>query len=173
MSIDKELSEYPMLWEAEDRDMDFFAIELNLFVDTILGMVYRLGGKRSITFSSFSPDICIALFTKQQDYPVLFINKAGSVQTGDLRASNLQQAIHFAKTWRLAGIVMLSDVFVLCPELLRYAKSAGLVCGSYGNMNDDPIYAKVRFKLAQYDISSEARNELTQRPRYKLKRALM
>lgn len=132
-----------MLWEAEDRDMDFFAMELNLFVDTILKMVYRLGGKRSITFSSFSPEICIMLSLKQQDYPILFINKAGSVPTGDVRASNLQQAIQFAKTWRLAGIVMLSDVFVLCPQLLRYAKSSGLVCGSYGNLNDDPVCAKV------------------------------
>ncbi|KAL8720367.1 MAG: hypothetical protein Q9225_002755 [Loekoesia sp. 1 TL-2023] len=134
---------YPMLWEAEDRDMDFFAMELNLFVDTILKMVYRLGGRRSITFSSFSPETCIMLSLKQQDYPVLFINKAGSVPTGDIRASNLQQAIQFAKAWQLAGIVMLSDVFVSCPQLLRYAKSSGLVCGSYGNLNDDPVCAKV------------------------------
>ncbi|KAL8757211.1 MAG: hypothetical protein Q9184_004271 [Pyrenodesmia sp. 2 TL-2023] len=119
-------------------------MELNLFVDTILQMVQRLGGKRSITFSSFSPDVCIMLSIKQQEYPVLFINKAGSVPIGDLRASNLQQAIHFAKTWGLAGIVMLSDVFVLCPLLLRYAKSVGLVCGSYGNLNDDPACAKVQ-----------------------------
>ncbi|KAL8958301.1 MAG: hypothetical protein Q9193_004615, partial [Seirophora villosa] len=133
---------YPMLWEAEDRSMDFFAVELNLFVDTILGMIYRLGGKRSITFSSFCPEICILLTIKQQDYPVLFISKAGSVPTGDVRAGNLQQAIHFAKRWRLAGIVMLSDVFVPCPRLLRYATSAGLVCGSYGNLNDDPACAK-------------------------------
>ncbi|KAL9010794.1 MAG: hypothetical protein Q9173_004300 [Seirophora scorigena] len=135
---------YPMLWEAEDRSMDFFAVELNLFVDTILGMIYRLGGKRSITFSSFSPEICILLSIKQQDYPVLFISKAGSVPTGDVRAGSLQQAIHFAKRWRLAGIVMLSDVFVPCPRLLRYAKSAGLVCGSYGNLNDDPACAKIQ-----------------------------
>ncbi|KAL8834482.1 MAG: hypothetical protein Q9170_003717 [Blastenia crenularia] len=134
---------YPMLWEAEDRDMAFFAPELNLFIDTILETVYRLAGKRSITFSSFSPDICIMLSIKQQDYPILFINKAGSVPTGDLRASNLQQAIQFAKIWRLAGIVMLSDVFVACPPLLQYAKSSGLVCASYGDLNDNPALAKV------------------------------
>ncbi|KAL8697428.1 MAG: hypothetical protein Q9224_002322, partial [Gallowayella concinna] len=117
---------YPMLWEAEDRNMDFFAIELNLFVDTILKMIYRLGRKRSITFSSFSPEICILLSMKQQDYPILFISKAGSVPTGDVRAGSLQQAIGFAKVWGLAGIVMLSDVFVHCPRLLRYTKSLGL-----------------------------------------------
>ncbi|KAL8730165.1 MAG: hypothetical protein Q9166_004248 [cf. Caloplaca sp. 2 TL-2023] len=135
---------YPMLWEAEDRSMDFFAMELNLFVDTILKLIYRLGGKRSITFSSFSPEVCILLSIKQQDYPILFISKAGSVPTGDVRAGSLQQAIHFAKAWDLAGIVMLSEVFVLCPRLLRYAKSKGLVCGSYGDLNDDPDCAKIQ-----------------------------
>lgn len=134
-----------MLWEAEDRSMEFFAVEINLFVDTILDMVDRLGGKRSITFSSFSPEICILLSIKQPKYPVLFISKAGSVPTGDIRAGSLQQAMHFVKRWRLAGIVMLSDVFVPCPRLLRYAKREGLVCGSYGNLNDDPACAKVSF----------------------------
>ncbi|KAL8774251.1 MAG: hypothetical protein Q9209_001002 [Squamulea sp. 1 TL-2023] len=124
--------------------MDFFATELNLFVDTILTMVYRLGGQRSITFSSFSPEICVFLAIKQQHYPILFISKGGSVPTGDVRASSLQQAIHFAKAWNLAGIVMLSDVFVHCPRLLRYAKSKGLVCGSYGDLNDDPECAKIQ-----------------------------
>ena len=132
-----------MLWEAEDRKMDLFAFELNLFVDTILEMIFRLGRKRSITFSSFSPEICIMLAIKQQDYPILFINKAGSVPTGDLRAANLQEAIRFAKIWGLAGIVMLSDPFVMCPRLLGYAKCSGLVCGSYGNLNDEPAYAEV------------------------------
>ncbi|KAL8788540.1 MAG: hypothetical protein Q9213_001613 [Squamulea squamosa] len=119
-------------------------MKLNLFVDTILKMVWRLAGQRSITFSSFSPEICVFLAIKQQQYPILFISKGGSVPTGDARASSLQQAVHFAKAWDLAGIVMLSDVFVHCPRLLRYAKSKGLVCGSYGDLNDDPECAKIQ-----------------------------
>lgn len=43
--------EYPMLWKGKDRDIEFFAIELSLFVGTILQMVYHLGAERSITFS--------------------------------------------------------------------------------------------------------------------------
>ena len=134
---------YPMLWEAEDRGMDFFAIELNFFVDTILNMIFRLCGNRNITLSSFSPEVCIALALKQQHFPILFINKAGSVPAGDNRAASLQGAIEFAKAWNLAGIVMLSDTFVLCPRLLRYAKDSGLVVGSYGDLNDDPQCAVV------------------------------
>ncbi|KAG7004715.1 glycerophosphocholine phosphodiesterase GDE1 [Physcia stellaris] len=135
---------YPMLWEAEDRSMELSAPEINIFVDIILSTVYQYGGNRSITFSSFSPDICILLAIKQQQYPILFINKAGSVPTGDIRAANLQQAIRFAKKWKLFGIVMLSKPFVLCPRLVSYAKSAGLMVGTYGDLNDHPRCAMIQ-----------------------------
>ncbi len=134
---------HPMLWEAEDRGMELYAIELNFFVDTILTTIFRLCSHRNITLSSFSPEICILLACKQQTFPILFINKAGSVPAGDVRASSLQGAIEFAKAWNLAGIVMLSDPFVMCPRLLTYAKDSGLVVGSYGNLNDEPECALV------------------------------
>ncbi len=88
---------YPMLWEAEDRGIELCAIELNFFVDTILTTIFQLCGYRNITLSSFSPEICILLACKQQTFPILFINKAGSVPAGDVRASSLQGAIEFAK----------------------------------------------------------------------------
>ena len=134
---------YPMLWEAEDRGMEFNAMELNFFVDTILTMIFRLYDDRNITLSSFSPEICILLACKQRTFPILFINKAGSVPAGDVRAGSLQGATEFAKAWDLAGIVILSDPFVMCPRLSTYAKDQGLVVGSYGNMNDEPDCALV------------------------------
>lgn len=135
--------EYPMLWEAEDRNMDTYAPEINTYVDLVLDQIYSLGGNRSITFSSFSPEVCILLSLKQQEYPVLFLSKSGSIPVGDVRCSGLQQSIHFAKRWNLAGIVMLSDPLVMCPELVQYAKSSGIVCNSYGPLNNDPECAKV------------------------------
>ena len=132
-----------MLWEAEDRNMETWSFELNFFIDTILSTIFRYSKNRNITLSSFSPEICILLSIKQQEYPILFINKAGSVPTGDVRAGSLQEAIQFAKSWHLAGIVMLSDPFVMCPRLIAYAKGSGLVCGSYGNLNDEPECAMV------------------------------
>ena len=134
---------YPMLWEAEDREMELYAMEINFYVNTILDTIYNYCGKRNITLSSFSPEICILLACKQSSFPILFINKAGSVPAGDIRAGSLKGAIEFAKAWSLAGIVMLSDPFVMCPRLLTYAKDCGLVVGSYGNLNDDPEFAKV------------------------------
>ncbi|KAL8911754.1 MAG: hypothetical protein Q9171_003146 [Xanthocarpia ochracea] len=135
---------YPMLWEAEDRNMDYFAPEINTYVDIVLSTIDRLAGKRSITFSSFSPEICILLTLKQRDYPVLFLSKAGSIPVGDVRCSGLQQSIRFAKTWNLAGIVILSDPLVMCPRLIEYAKSTGLRVCSYGPLNNDPDCAKIQ-----------------------------
>ena len=134
---------YPMLWEAEDRGIEPCAIELNVFVDTILSMIFRLCENRNITFSSFSPEVCILLACKQETFPILFISKAGTVPTSDIRAGSLKGAIDFARAWNLAGIVMLSDPFVMCPRLLTYAKDSGLVVGSYGNLNDEPECAVV------------------------------
>lgn len=134
---------YPMLWEAEDRNMDHFALEINAYVNIVLSVINRLAGKRSITFSSFSPEVSILLSLKQRDYPVLFLSKAGSIPVGDVRCSGLQQSIRFAKSWNLAGIVILSDPLVMCPRLIGHTKSSGLKVCSYGPLNNDPECAKV------------------------------
>ncbi len=159
---------YPMLWEAEDRGMEPYAMELNFYVDTILSMIFRLCGNRNITLSSFSPEICILLACKQGTFPILFINKAGSVPAGDIRAGSLKGAIEFAQAWNLAGIVMLSDPFVMCPRLLTYAKDSGLVVGTYGNLNDEPECALVSLLRGFHQ-----KNLSLTLNRYKLKQVLM
>lgn len=138
------LAEYPMLWEAQDQDWEPYAIEANVFVDMVLDLVYKYGGRRNITFSSFSPEISIALKAKQRDYPILFISKSGFVPTGDLRASNVEQAVVFAKRWDLTGVVLVANTLVKDPSLIPYIKSAGLICASYGDVNDDPENARIQ-----------------------------
>ena len=137
--------EYPMLWEAEDQMFEPWAMEANFFVDTVLSMVYALAGERNITFSSFSPEVCILLSLKQQDYPVLFITKAGKVSTGDIRTSSLEQAVDFATAWGLAGIVSLVKPLELCPRLISHVKQHELVLATYGTSVDDPDTVKVCF----------------------------
>ncbi|KAI4867950.1 Glycerophosphoryl diester phosphodiesterase family-domain-containing protein [Hypoxylon rubiginosum] len=77
---------YPMLFEARDFNMDTLTMELNLYLDTILAVVYKYGGSRPIFFSSFSPELCILLATKQRIYPVLFLTESGYIPTRDIRA---------------------------------------------------------------------------------------
>ncbi|KAJ5312428.1 hypothetical protein PENANT_c027G00120 [Penicillium antarcticum] len=128
---------YPMLHESEEEEMDTYAVELNSFVDTILTKVYDLGGGRDMLFSSFNPDICLLLSFKQPSIPVLFLTDAGASPVGDIRASSLQEAVRFASRWNLLGIVSQAQPLVLCPRLVRIVKESGLVCVSYGALNND------------------------------------
>jgi hypothetical protein len=126
-----------MLHESEEEEMDTYAIELNSFVDTILAKVYDMGGGRDMLFSSFNPDICLLLSFKQPSIPVLFLTDAGASPVGDIRASSLQEAVRFASRWNLLGIVSQAEPLVLCPRLVRIVKESGLVCVSYGTLNND------------------------------------
>ena len=122
--------------------MDLYGVELNKFVDATLDKVYTLGGRRNIIFTSFSPELCILLAHKQNQYPVLFLKESNLFPTGDVRASNLQEAVYFARRWNLTGVVMSSEPFIMSPKLMAYVKDAGLVCVSFGFLNNDAENAK-------------------------------
>ncbi|KAG8528433.1 uncharacterized protein KY384_007351 [Bacidia gigantensis] len=141
VSFDIEIK-YPMLFEAHDWGMNTYALEVNHVVDTILSVVDRLAGNRTIFFSSFSPEICILLSRKQDVYPVFFLTEAGHIPSSDARADSLQAAIHFARAWNLPGIIARSQPFVMSPGLVKYVKDSGLQCISWGELNDEPEHAK-------------------------------
>lgn len=134
---------YPMLHESEEQEMDAYAVELNSFVDEVLTKVYDLGKKRNVIFSSFNPDICLLLSFKQPSIPILFLTDAGTSHVGDIRASSLQEAIRFASRWNLLGVVSAAEPLVIAPRLVKVVKESGLVCVSYGTLNNDPQNVKV------------------------------
>ncbi len=136
---------YPMLHESEEHEMDTYAVELNSFVDTVLTKVYDLGRQRKIIFSSFNPDICLLLSFKQPSIPILFLTDAGICSVGDIRASSLQEAIRFASRWNLLGIVSAAEPFCNSPRLVKVVKDSGLVCVSYGQLNNDPEKVQVSY----------------------------
>ena len=80
---------------------------------------------------------------KQPSIPVLFLTDAGASPAGDIRAQTLQQAIRFASRWDLLGIVSAAEPLVMCPRLVRVVKESGLVCVSYGVLNNEPENVKV------------------------------
>lgn len=134
---------YPMLHESEEHEMDTYAVELNSFCDTVLSKVYDLAGERHIIFSSFNPDICLCLSYKQPSIPILFLTDAGCCEVCDIRASSLQEAIRFARRWNLLGIVAAAEPFVNSPRLIKIVKENGIVCFSYGTLNNDPEMVRV------------------------------
>lgn len=140
---------YPMLHESEEEEMDTYAVELNNFVDAVLKMVYDFGTTptytRNIMFSSFNPDICLLLSFKQPNIPVLFLTDSGVCPVGDVRASSLQEAIRFASRWNLLGVVSAAEPLVISPRLVKVVKESGLVCVTYGAINNDPSVVQVSF----------------------------
>lgn len=135
--------EYPMLFEARDFDMDTHAMELNLFLDAMLEVTYKHAGRRPLWFSSFSPELCILLSTKQRLYPVLFLTESGNIPTRDIRAISYQEAIRFAKKWNLEGVVPAAEPLVASPMLVDQARDSGLICATWGSLNDDADCVKV------------------------------
>ncbi|CAG8114749.1 unnamed protein product [Penicillium olsonii] len=140
---------YPRLHEAVEAGVAPVALEINTFIDQILDRVFRAKSDRKIILSSFSPEVCMLLTTKQNIYPVMFITNAGKLPASDLdmRASSLQAAVRFAKRWDLAGVVFASETLILCPRLVGYVKRSGLVCGSYGTLNNVPENSKVSWAV--------------------------
>ncbi|KAK6602327.1 Glycerophosphodiester phosphodiesterase GDE1 [Botrytis cinerea] len=130
---------YPMLHETEEQEMDTYAVELNSFCDTVLAKVYDMKQKRKVIFSSFNPDICLLLSFKQPSIPILFLTDAGTSPVGDIRASSLQEAIRFASRWNLLGVVSAAEPLCNSPRLVKVVKDSGLVCVSYGALNNDPV----------------------------------
>lgn len=138
-------TEYPRLHEAVEAGVAPVTIDINTFIDTALEKLQRLAGRRPIMLSSFTPEVCILLSLKQKAYPVLFITNAGKVPMADreLRAASLQMGVHFARRWHLDGIVLACETFLHCPRFIKFVQNAGLVCASYGLLNNDPTSSRV------------------------------
>lgn len=138
--------EYPRLHEVIEAGVVPMGIEINTFVDAILDRIFRFGRNRPIILSSFTPEVCILLSLKQKEYPVMYITNAGKPPVVDMerRGASLQIAVRFAKLWKLHGVVFAAEPLVYCPTLIGYVKSRGLVCASYGPLNNIPENIKAR-----------------------------
>lgn len=82
------------------------AFEVNGFVDAILRVVFEMAGEeRDITFSSFDPNLCLALAWKQSRYPVLFLSDTQELRDlKDYRSFYIEGAVQFAASQYLSGI---------------------------------------------------------------------
>ncbi|KAI9024269.1 Glycerophosphoryl diester phosphodiesterase family-domain-containing protein [Phycomyces nitens] len=128
---------YPLVDEAEADELHQIQ-ELNIYVDTILECVYGTAEKdRNIIFSSFHPEICLALNLKQPNYPVFFLTDAGTFPMADVRCQSLQGAVRFAKQGDLLGIVAASEPILEAPLMVNVVKETGLLLFTYGILNNE------------------------------------
>ncbi|KAI1925710.1 hypothetical protein LOZ65_002752 [Ophidiomyces ophidiicola] len=139
-------TKYPRLHEAAEAGVAPIAIELNTYLDAVLERIYRFGLDRGIILASFIPEVCILLAKKATGFPVFFITNAGKLPITDMekRGASLQASVQLARLWNLAGIILVAETFLLCPRLIKYVQMAGLVCASYGLVNNVPENAKLQ-----------------------------
>ena len=137
---------YPLLYESQHEELGEISIDLNFWIDTVLQIVYEYGKGRDIIFSSFHPEACLLLSLKQPAIPILFLTEAGTSIMPDVRAGSLQSAVRFAKKWNLLGIVSAAEPIVKCPRLAQVVKASGLVCFTYGVLNNDPDNARLQME---------------------------
>ncbi|SPO23827.1 probable PHO81 - cyclin-dependent kinase inhibitor [Ustilago trichophora] len=127
-------------------------MEVNQFVDTILHTVYAAGTSnreqsRKILFSSRSPTVCTALNWKQPNYAVFFASYCGvdgdaSLESGrlvpsirhetDPRRESISEAVRFAKSNNLLGIMVDVSLLNQVPLLVESVKASGLLLITIG-----------------------------------------
>ena len=118
------------------------AQEVDRMVQPILAVVQqaRQTSQRKMFFSSFDPETCSALRQRQQDLPV-FLLSTGPVSFkphGDKRRNSVAEAVAFACSAGLHGLVLDSGCFKTEPNAPREAEQLGLTTLTYGLTNNDP-----------------------------------
>jgi glycerophosphodiester phosphodiesterase len=126
---------YPSAQEV--REEALVVADRNTYVDSVLDCVFSNAGERGVLFSSFDPDVCMLLQRKQGTYPVLFLTEAGTSFDADPRRNSLREAIRFARSVGLFGIVSNSGPLLEAPVLMDAVRGAGLVLATYGKRNND------------------------------------
>ncbi|GAA5978148.1 hypothetical protein JCM10908_004246 [Rhodotorula pacifica] len=109
---------------------------------------------RRIVLSSFNPIVCTALNWKQPNFSVFFAsycglsrsgNAGGGVQEGqagrlvpanrveeDRRCTSIREAVKFAKSNNLLGIMLDATMLVQIPSLIQSAREHGLLITTFG-----------------------------------------
>ncbi|ORX38043.1 hypothetical protein BD324DRAFT_650577 [Kockovaella imperatae] len=126
------------------------SLEVNQFVDAVLHEIYDAGKVspgRKIIFSSFDPTVCTALNWKQPNYAVFFASYCGISRTrqdrdlepasldeeSDPRCLSVREAVNFAKTTNLLGVILEATTLAAVPSLVASVKDAGLLLATFGD----------------------------------------
>ncbi|PGH07951.1 hypothetical protein AJ80_07932 [Polytolypa hystricis UAMH7299] len=136
--------------EAEEKELGIqSSMDINTFADAILTQVFNHARTskeanadfmRSIVFTSYNPNICIALNWKQPNYPVLLCNDLGQIrdftqgtksrpviQSSGRASMSIKESAGIAQTNNLMGLICRSSLLNVMPALVESIKERGLV----------------------------------------------
>ncbi|SCV69297.1 BQ2448_2317 [Microbotryum intermedium] len=127
------------------------SLEVNQFVDCVLSTVYEAiqnGDEkhhRRIVFSSFNPLVCTALNWKQPNFSVFFASYCGISRSNssgqlvpanrvedDRRCTSIREAVKFAKTNNLLGVMLDATILLKVPSVIQSVKEHGLLVTTFG-----------------------------------------
>ncbi|XP_052093799.1 glycerophosphocholine phosphodiesterase GPCPD1-like [Mytilus californianus] len=138
---------YPMLrMNGSIAESSYF--DRNKYVDTILKSLFENAKSRRIVFSSFDPDTCSILRSKQNKYPVLLLT-VGRIRNDEERADprclNVPIGVNFVNFANILGINVNSKTILDSPELIKDVKKSGQVLFCWGEeTNDSNVINKLR-----------------------------
>lgn len=128
------------------------AFEINRFVDSILNVVFTYGNDRKIAFSSFDPEVCVSLVTKQSRFEVFFLSDTEeSADLKDYRSFYLEGAMQFASCHKLSGISISSstlqaDSSVSPLSIVEAAHRRGLKVWTWGEANSNHAFVAAQLE---------------------------
>eukprot|EP01135_Chromosphaera_perkinsii_P004302 Nk52_evm14s276 gene=Nk52_evmTU14s276 len=114
--------------------------DINEYVDIILKCILDHSENRRIVISCFEPDICTLIRLKQPKFPMLFLTQNQCpkyTKVEDRRCNTIEEAVIFAKSEHLLGIVPNSYDLLKDPSLISFAKNSNLVLFSWGDDNNN------------------------------------
>ncbi|WEW55574.1 phosphate system positive regulatory protein pho81 [Emydomyces testavorans] len=123
--------------------------DMNVFADSILTEVFNHARfskerdpyfMRSVVFTSYNPNICIALNWKQPNYPVLLCNDLGQIRNltrettsqpliccSGRASMSIKEAARIAQSNNFMGLMCRSSLLNVMPALVESIKEQGLV----------------------------------------------
>lgn len=114
--------------------------EVRRVVDPILAVVAQCAADRHVVFSSFDPEVCVALREGQTRFPVLFLSGGGAYAHVDPRRTSVHAAIEFAAEARLQGVVFETGALRANENGVAAARAQGLTLYTYGQGNNDAAW---------------------------------
>ncbi len=91
---------------------------------------------RDLMFSSFDPDVCVAMKNQRPEFPVMFLSGGEAETHVDERRTTLMSAVEFAAVSGLDGVIFDTEVVKTRPGAVAAARSRGLHVMTYGLGND-------------------------------------
>ena len=103
--------------------------DINHYVDTILEEVLNYAGNRNIFFSSFDPDVLVALRLKQTRWPASLLTRVQPYmpKNKDLRMTEPKLAHSFVKNLDLTGINFIADYLLENSHAIKELHDSGHV----------------------------------------------